>query len=1293
MKKLKLFASAIIVAMTALFISCEPKEVIIPVSGIDVCHQEMALYTGESDSLTVTFRPNNATNQNYTLSADKEGIVEITGNKFLKALAPGEVTVTATSEEGEYTASCRIVVTDAVIPVSGIRFCHSTLEFSMGDIDSVSVEFTPENATNKNFTLSVVEGEGVVEVVDNRYLKSLAVGEAKIMAVSEANPEAKATAAVKVFDPNIKVEGLELCHNQLILNIGQRDSLMVSFIPWNAGNRKYTFAADKEGIVEIKNNKYITALAAGETTITVTSEGNPEAKATCKVTVLEDYVPVESIAIKHNGTTLPISIPRGLTTEFEVEILPENASIKDYTLLLTGDIVTLDGNKLYALKEGETSLIATSKDQGGLNTEMRIIVTEAYVAVESIEIAELEAPLAQGDSVALAVTVLPEAASYKAYTITSSDSSVVDVRDGLIYGISAGTAKIAVCSNDTTLKAPITDTLVVEVPSTKVTVAEFLELEANDYEWYELTGMITNIVDYKYGNLYLNDGTGEVYVYGVEVAKGVAYDKEKPETHFAAFKDSSITIGDELTIIAHRNDYNGKAQAKGGYYVSHVDGEYPYAEGTDERFVSTVAFKDSLNSANKAYAYTAIVDGAAYDAFKLGASKAQGTITLSAKQLGITDSISAVKLEFYAKAWADGNTMFYVYTNEEGKADYERKEVAEFVAMSEPNTNSTFDLGVINYTEEDKFTLYLTDLTPTSVVKIQTTDWAYGDNKGYRAIIAGLKTSSMVFSGEFVKATTNDMIISVDAPDNYLDEWGDGETYVINWAPASEIEDLTDEELFHKELIRFYEDYEDYHSEWFGYPEVVSSFCVGYGDWDELSLKSVNFQLNNEILSGTDYIVYIYAVQANDDLTATRISNIVRIPATTLPIKMVDMTFEFGIDRVQPDNYAGLSAYPFTNPSITDQLYTSYIINEKSLQWYEDENGNRATEMTDYIARKLIEEVIQSNQGGFWPVDPETWQFYGYHATDMYSAVTVYSEEDLDEYSSNVNYIIAAGMNEYFDICTEVAWEKIDVTGLTSTDEVFVMDTTHVEGAEYTYNVTVTPEDETALYCFNVVPKAQLEAELKAAYYYDTEVSTYANYLVGMMVDMMMESGSSRVEAVENVIAMMCKTQGAIDTEAMESPIQVTEDTYVMAFAIYPKSGAINGLQYVLLEGPKAEGGDGGEGDVIVLQGGYYMDYSEDGTKLMLSFNNDIHTAVIVPSFAYEPEGTYTVSSSASEVGTADWAYDYTGEGDYTYSTSGTMTIEWDYVSDAGYILNAEITFDDGVTRKFTYTGSLMQYN
>ena len=89
------------------------------------------------------------------------------------------------------------------------------------------------------------------------------------------------------------------------------------------------------------------------------------------------------------------------------------------------------------------------------------------------------------------------------------------------------------------------------------TIAEFLALK-NTIDTCVLTGVVDSIINTTYGNLYLSDATGQVYVYGVLTADGQS----------KKFAELGVEAGDELTILALYNEYQGTPQVKNAIFVS-----------------------------------------------------------------------------------------------------------------------------------------------------------------------------------------------------------------------------------------------------------------------------------------------------------------------------------------------------------------------------------------------------------------------------------------------------------------------------------------------------------------------------------------------------------------------------------------------------------------------------------------------------------------------------------------------------------------------------------------------------
>lgn len=133
---------------------------------------------------------------------------------------------------------------------------------------------------------------------------------------------------------------------------------------------------------------------------------------------------------------------------------------------------------------------------------------------------------------------------------------------------------------------------------TDVTVAEFLSKENSKEVYYRLSGEVTSIADPSKGNFNIKDATGEVYVYSCK--NGWGGDRSE-------WAGLGIKVGDVVTIVGQRAEYNGNAQV-GNYtfYVSHESaGETP--EPADVTIVMSEIFSaDTELEDGKTYTWNGI---------------------------------------------------------------------------------------------------------------------------------------------------------------------------------------------------------------------------------------------------------------------------------------------------------------------------------------------------------------------------------------------------------------------------------------------------------------------------------------------------------------------------------------------------------------------------------------------------------------------------------------------------------------------------------------------------------------
>ena len=86
----------------------------VSVASVSLNQNTLALNTGDSSSLTATVLPTNATNKGVTWTSSKNSVATVDDNGLVTAVASGIATITVTTDDGNYTASCNVTVSDPV---------------------------------------------------------------------------------------------------------------------------------------------------------------------------------------------------------------------------------------------------------------------------------------------------------------------------------------------------------------------------------------------------------------------------------------------------------------------------------------------------------------------------------------------------------------------------------------------------------------------------------------------------------------------------------------------------------------------------------------------------------------------------------------------------------------------------------------------------------------------------------------------------------------------------------------------------------------------------------------------------------------------------------------------------------------------------------------------------------------------------------------------------------------------------------------------------------------------------
>ena len=187
--------------------------------------------------------------------------------------------------------------------------------------------------------------------------------------------------------------------------------------------------------------------------------------------------------------------------------------------------------------------------------------------------------------------------------------------------------EVNLASAATVVKATTEAKPVVVPPTpTYTTVKEFIAA-AEDETIYTLKGTITSVTNTTYGNFYLNDGTGEVLIFGLC----------SPEGAQKYWAESKAKVGDDIVVKTVRTSYGNAPQGKDAIFVeltspgTHVFWTF---DSTAASFTAEGGQKTiKLDIYNTADEVKAVSDNAQFSA-----SYANGTLTITALENTSTEN-------------------------------------------------------------------------------------------------------------------------------------------------------------------------------------------------------------------------------------------------------------------------------------------------------------------------------------------------------------------------------------------------------------------------------------------------------------------------------------------------------------------------------------------------------------------------------------------------------------------------------------------------------------------------------
>lgn len=182
-----------------------PEMAPVAVTGVTVAPATLEMTMGEAaKQLTATIMPADAGNKAVKWTSSDEKIAKIDDNGMVTAVGAGKATITATTVDGGFTASCTVSVNKPIVHVTGIALDKTAVgPMTIGYYENLKATVSPADADNKAVTWSS-DNAAVAMVDQNGKITSIGAGSATITATT-ADGGFKASCSVTVNPPKAPV--------------------------------------------------------------------------------------------------------------------------------------------------------------------------------------------------------------------------------------------------------------------------------------------------------------------------------------------------------------------------------------------------------------------------------------------------------------------------------------------------------------------------------------------------------------------------------------------------------------------------------------------------------------------------------------------------------------------------------------------------------------------------------------------------------------------------------------------------------------------------------------------------------------------------------------------------------------------------------------------------------------------------------------------------------------------------------------------------------------------------------
>lgn len=409
--------------MLALFVfSCD--EAIVYVDGVQISEPETTTYyVGDTVEVTVEVTPPDATLPDVSWTSDPAGIVDVeetTDGATITALAPGEVTVTASSGDGTVTDT--LILTIEAVAVTAVAIdAPTTTTYTVGETVDLTAAVTPTNATDQGITWSTSDADVATVTATDTGATVTATGVGTVDIIATSDDDTTISDSITLTIDPIDVTGVSIdTPTYSLIGVGGGETLSVTVSPSDATDQTVSWSSSDTAVATVDSTTgEVAGVAAGTATITATTDDGSFSD-TVEITVA-------TVTVISSG---PVAFDPGVEQRIEIAIAPADADL-EYSVTVDDDTVAhvvdelllSEVFRLVGLAQGTATVTVAAVDNAAVSDTVDINVGADLVDPKLVEFAYL----VDSDTIQLQFTELMATASVEddtIYTITVDGDAV-----------------------------------------------------------------------------------------------------------------------------------------------------------------------------------------------------------------------------------------------------------------------------------------------------------------------------------------------------------------------------------------------------------------------------------------------------------------------------------------------------------------------------------------------------------------------------------------------------------------------------------------------------------------------------------------------------------------------------------------------------------------------------------------------------------------------------------------------------------------------------------------------------